>query len=300
MLDDIALFIHIVNQRGLAAAAAHINVPAATVTRRLQKLEQRLGCQLIHRSARKFRLTSEGETYYRAYADLVARFEGIAGDLEAQRSQLEGPLSVLAPTNISVGFLQSMWSAFMAAHPEILLRLYLSNETKDMLESQVDLALRIGPQQDSQLFQKRLGSTSSVIVAAPVYLAKNGTPETLEALHDHRVIANTTFPQWLLTHSKEKSTETLHLSPSAMADDIGLVKQLAGDGHGITLLPVSEVVEELRTGKLQRILGAWQGPDREFFAIWPTGRLLSLRAACLRDFMAQYIAREPVLQSRIP
>ncbi|TQV74454.1 LysR family transcriptional regulator [Denitrobaculum tricleocarpae] len=300
MLDDIALFIHIADRRGLSAAAASLNVPPATVTRRLKKLEERLGCQLILRSARKFRLTSEGEAYYRAYADLVREFEGVASDLEAQRSELKGPLSVLAPTNISVGFLQPMWSAFIARYPEIVLRLYLSNETKDMLDSRVDLALRIGPQRDSQLFQKRLGSTASIIVASPDYLAKAGTPESLDALQDHRIVANTTFPQWVMTHRADNAEVTLRLSPSSMADDIGLVKQLARDGHGVALLPVSEVVDEIWRGKLRRILTAWQGPDREFFAVWPTGRLLSLRAACLRDFMAQYIGRESVLQGGMP
>ncbi len=300
MLDDIALFIHIADRRGLSAAAASLNVPPATVTRRLKKLEERLGCQLILRSARKFRLTSEGEAYYRAYADLVREFEGVASDLEAQRSELKGPLRVLAPTNISVGFLQPMWSAFIKRHPEIVLRLYLSNETKDMLDSRVDLALRIGPQRDSQLFQKRLGSTASIIVASPDYLTTQGTPESLDALQDHRIVANTTFPQWVMTHGADKAEVTLRLSPSSMADDIGLVKQLARDGHGVALLPVSEVVDEIRRGKLRRILTAWQGPDREFFAVWPTGRLLSLRAACLRDFMAQYIGRESVLQSGMP
>ena len=85
-----------------------------------------------------------------------------------------------------------------------------------------------------------------------------------------------------------------------MADDIGLTKQLACDGHGVALLPVSEVIGAIRSGELQRILSAWQGPKRDLFAVWPTGRLLSRRAACLRDFMVRYIAREPVLQGRLP
>lgn len=300
MLDDIALFIHIVNRRGLSAAASHMKVPAATVTRRLQKLEQRLGCRLIHRSARKFRLTNEGEAYYRAYADLVSQFEIIADDLEAERAQLRGPLSVLAPTNISVGFLQPMWSSFIQSHPEILLRLYLSNETKDMLDSQVDLALRVGPQQDSQLFQKKLGSIASVIVASPTYLSRNQVPEDLDALHDHRVIATTTFPQWVLTNPGSDAEETLRLSASSMVDDIGLAKQLTRDGLGIALLPVSEIVEEIRKGRLRRVLAPWQGPDRDIFAVWPSGRLLSLRGACLRDFFARYISRESVLQGAVP
>ncbi|MCL1124347.1 LysR family transcriptional regulator [Shewanella surugensis] len=109
MLDDMALFVHIVRYHSLANAAKKLNMSAGTLTRRLQKLEQRLACQLINRSARQCVLTQEGETYYQAYADLIEQFEVIQHNLRADRSDMSGKLKVLAPTNISIGFLQPMW-----------------------------------------------------------------------------------------------------------------------------------------------------------------------------------------------
>lgn len=108
MLDDIALFVHIVQHKGLANTAKQLGLPAATVTRRLQKLETALGCQLIYRSARKFVLTTEGEVYYQAYAHLVNQFEQTTRQLNKETHELSGHLKVLVPTNISVGILQPM------------------------------------------------------------------------------------------------------------------------------------------------------------------------------------------------
>ncbi|MBD8874801.1 LysR family transcriptional regulator [Roseibium polysiphoniae] len=300
MLDDISLFVHIVRSGGLAAAAVELGLPAATVTRRLQKLEHVLGCRLIHRSARKFSLTSEGEAYFEAYAELVQQFDATTRAMSAELHQISGKLTVLAPTNVSVGILQPMWSAFVRRHPQIRLDLRLGNKLQDIYDGQVDLALRIGPQQDSQLFQRRLGVVSTIVVASREYLAEHGTPDRLSDLSAHRIIAVNGLPRWSMRNKRDGSTEAMRLEATTQVDDIGLARQLARDGLGIALLPASEMVDDLESGRLCRVLTDWQGPDREAFAIWPTGRLLSARAKCLRDFMQAHIGRMPVLQGQVP
>ncbi|WP_299380803.1 LysR family transcriptional regulator [uncultured Kiloniella sp.] len=305
MFDDISLFVRIVQKRSLAAAGQDLKLPAATVSRRLKKLEDKLRCQLIHRSARKFNLTAEGEVYYKAYADLVQQFEATSRHLSADVQQLNGKLTVLAPTNASVGILQPMWSEFIRIYPEIQLNLFLSNQTKDIHLGQVDMALRVGPQEDSLLFQKKLGETSTILVASPDYLADQREPDGLDALEEHRIILVNTVPLWKLQYCPDGwvgKSRWADVRPQAttIIDDIGLASQLARDGHGIVLLPVSEIEMELSEGALVRVLPEWQGAKREIFAVWPTGRLLSTRAKFLRDFMQDFIARNRILQGHIP
>ncbi len=305
MFDDITLFVRIVENRSLSAAGQSLSLPAATVSRRLQKLEDKLGCQLIHRSARKFSLTAEGKVYYQAYADLVQQFEATSRNLSADVHQLNGKLTVLAPTNASVGILQPMWSEFIQLYPEIQLNLFLSNQTKDIHQGQVDMALRIGPQEDSQLFQQKLGIVSTILVASPEYLADHGEPDDLDALQEHRILLVNTVPLWKLHYCPEGSVnksrwEEMRPRATTVIDDIALAKHLARDGLGIVLLPVSEIEQELEEGTLVRVLPEWQGAQREIFAVWPTGRLLSARAKCLRDFMQDFIAKNTVLQGAIP
>ncbi|WP_417684736.1 LysR family transcriptional regulator [Roseibium sp.] len=300
MLDDICLFVQIVRAQGLSAAAEKTNLPPATVTRRLQKLEQNLGSRLIHRSARKFSLTAEGEAYYAAYADLVAQFEDTSRSLSEEVHQLGGRLTVLAPTNASVGILQPMWSQFLRIYPQIRLDLRLSNETKDILDGQVDIALRVGPQPDSSLTQMRLGTVATVLVAAPGYLDEAGVPESLADLETLRTIAATALPVWTMSEQETGAKAVLRPQPSVFVDDIGMARQLARDGHGVSLLPVSEVADDLRSGALHRVLRNWRGQERIFYAVWPSGRLLNARAKCLRDFAQRFVAGEPILQGAIP
>ncbi|OUR61294.1 LysR family transcriptional regulator [Colwellia sp. 39_35_sub15_T18] len=289
MLDDIILFVHIVQSRGLAAAAKQLTLPAATVTRRLQKLESSLGCKLIHRSARQFTLTAEGQVYYSSYVSLVEQFEVTQRKLSAEVQDLSGKLKVLAPTNISLGTLQPMWSAFIKQYPDIQLELSLNNGVEDLFASQADIALRIGPQKDSSLYQKRLGASQTVLVASPCYIEKMGMPTTLNDLSQHKIIGTKLIPIWALINRQSKQKSNFHPRVVTMANDVTFVAQLTCDGIGVALLPITEVNAYIKEGKLVRILADWSGPDRDLYAVWPTGRLLSAKAKCLREFMLTYL-----------
>jgi LysR family transcriptional regulator, transcriptional activator AphB len=277
MLDDIVLFIHIVQQGGLAGAARHLNLPPATVTRRLQKLEHQLGCQLLHRSARQCVLTGDGEVYYQSYADLAEQFEQAQRQLSEDMTQLRGKLRVLAPSNISHGFLRPFWLHFTRAYPDIQLELHL------------DIALRIGPQPDSLLYQQKLGQIDKVMVASPAYLAAQGMPVQPSDIKEHRVIGTILFPRWKLSHLETGTSQEIFPRFCSLFNDTSFAKYLACDGQGIALLPITEVKRELDNGGLLRILPQWQGEPRNIYAVWPSGKLLSEKAKVLRDSLHKFI-----------
>jgi LysR family transcriptional regulator AphB len=291
MYDDIVLFVHIVQQQGLALTARKLALPAATVTRRLKRLEDLIGRKLIHRSARQFVLTPEGESFYQAYAGLVEQLEQTQQQLSFEINALAGPLSVLAPTNISIGLLQPMWSGFIKTYPDIKLELNLSNRVDDMIASGADIALRIGPQESSLLHQKRLGSLPTVLVASPNYLSSNSAPKTLDELDRHRLIGTNTLSSWPMQNIE--NTKEFEVRPrfSTLVNDVKLVTQLVCDDLGISLLPTSEVNHLIHSGDLVQVLTSWQGPSRDLFTVWPSGKLLSARAKCLRDFMHEYFEK---------
>ncbi|MEI6860372.1 MAG: LysR family transcriptional regulator [Shewanella sp.] len=298
MLDDIALYIHIVQSRGLATAAKQLHLPTATVTRRLQKLEASIGCKLIHRSARQFDLTAEGQVYYQAFYELVQTFEDTQRTLSADLQSLSGKLKVLAPSNISTGLLQPMWSSFIKSYPDIQLNLSLSNANQDILAAQADIALRIGPQKDSSLYQKGLGFIPTVLIASKDYLNNHVAPVHLNELSHHRIIGVNSIPVWTLTHRITRHQVELTPSINTFVNDIKMASQWACDGIGIALLPISEVYQDLHDGNLVQVLKDWSGPKRELYAVWPSGRLLSAKAKCLRDFMQDYIEKDVVLQTK--
>lgn len=291
MLDDIALFIHVVRQGGLAGAARHLGLPTATVTRRIQKLEQQLGRRLLHRSARQFVLTEDGEGYFQAYADLIDRFEYVQQQLNADMQQLSGKLRVLAPTNISHGFLRPMWLGFIRTYPDIQLDLRLSNQVQDIIKSKADIALRIGPQPDSLLYQQKLGQIDKILVASPHYLQQAGTPQEPADLKDFRAIGTALSPKWKLTHAETGASHEVFPRFNAVCDDTSFVKYLVCDGQGVSLLPQTEVHDELEAGQLVRVLSPWQGEAREIFVVWPSGKLLNEKAKCLREYVRSYIGK---------
>jgi LysR family transcriptional regulator AphB len=294
MYDDIVLFVHIVQQQGLASAAQKLGLPAATVTRRLQRLEASLMRQLIHRSARQFSLTADGEVFYQAYAGLVEQLEQTQQQLSGEMNVLAGPLTVLAPSNISTGLLQPMWSGFIKAYPDIKLELMLSNSVESMLSSGADLALRIGPQESSMLYQKRLGSLKTVLVATPEYLASNAEPLNIDALELHRLIGTNTLATWSMVNSKTKIKQEIRPRFATQVNDIKLATQLVCDHLGICLLPTSEVENLIIAGTLMQILPSWQGPRRDLYTVWPSGKLLSARAKCLKEYMEEFIQQSNV------
>ncbi|WP_299481027.1 LysR family transcriptional regulator [uncultured Roseibium sp.] len=300
MLDDISLFIHITQCRSLAAAASKLDLPAATVTRRLRRLEETLGARLIHRSARKFSLTSEGEAYYASLADLMVQAEATLQNLKTDLHQIRGPLRVAAPTNASIGVLSPMWSGFLKAYPEIRLTLSLSNDNKDLQDNRFDLALRFGAQTDVSLYQKRIGSVATMMVASPEYVAHKGAPQSLEDLHQHKLIWVSSLPSWHLRNRHSGAEETIYLSADIAVDDITLARQIVSDGHGIALLPVTEAAADLEAGKLEPVLPAWTGQVRNAYLVWPTGRLLSARAISLCDFIEDFMAARKILQGGLP
>ena len=289
MLDDIALFVEVVNRGSLAAGAKQVKLPAATVTRRIQRLEAQLGVKLMHRSARKLVLTHDGEVYFQTYAELVQQFNQAQQVLSQENQQLAGKVKVLAPVNISHGILRAMWVSFTNEYPDIQLDLELSNHQMDLIETQADLAIRIGKQPDSSFYQRRLGELETVLIATPAYLKAHGEPSHPSELVEHNLIGISMRKKWVLHNYVNSQSFTLYPQCRAQINDPVFVKYFVLDSQGIALVPLTEVKNELDSGEAVRILPDWKGEVRDIFLIWPGGKLLSKRAQCLRDYIFDYM-----------
>lgn len=295
MLDDIRIFIHVARSQALSAAAKHLGIPTATVTRRLQKLEDHLGCKLINRSARHFSLTAEGEAYFDAYADQIQKFEDINQSLTELTKAMTGDLHVMAPTNISTGLLHPMWVEYVKEHPNVRLKLNVSNQLQNMLAENVDIALRIGPLPDSSLYQQRLGRVTTVLITSPEYLNDHSIPKNIDDLRSHKIITSTNLSNWVLYHSGSKNKITVRPETSIEVNDIQIVRKFVLQHLGISLLPKSEIHEDLKSGRLVQILPDWIGPYRDIYAVWPSGKLLNSKAKALKTHMQKFIKNIDVL-----
>jgi len=141
------------------------------------------------------------------------------------------------------------------------------------------------------LHQKRLGSLQTILVASPGYLASNSAPQSLDELDKHRLIGTNTLTSWRMSNIDNGKECDVRPRFSTLVNDVKLVTQLVCDDLGISLLPTSEVNHLIHRGDLVQILTSWQGPNRDLFTVWPSGKLLSARAKCLRDFMHAYFEK---------
>ncbi|WDD97398.1 LysR family transcriptional regulator [Thalassomonas actiniarum] len=301
MLDDLALFVHIAKAGSLNKAALQQALPPATVTRRLQKLEQQLKCRLINRSARQFKLTLEGKKLFDDCSYLVESLQERTDLFESSVNELSGKIRLLAATNLAIGPLNQVWSTFMAKYQEIELEFILDDKVDNFLATQADFAVRVGPQQSSELYQKRIGSVKTILVASQSYIDRYGIPKTPEDLDNHLFVVGSYLKNWPLQNKDDKSQFNFHPeTPRAIANELSLIKKLTLEGLGISLLPVSEITPELTRGQLIQVLPAWAGMDRNIYLIWGNGKLLTRRAKLLIDHLTAYVQSMPGLQGQVP
>ncbi|MBV8647688.1 MAG: LysR family transcriptional regulator [Paludibacterium sp.] len=296
MLDDLSLFVCIVESGSLNAAAGKLGMPAATLTRRLQKLEQALGCRLLHRSARRMQPTGEGWQYFERCRPLLASLQQATASLDAELNRPAGAVRVLAPITLAGVLYREAWGSFLSRYPDIQLELRLANEREDLLALGADLALRVGELPDSQLGQRLLGWGHTMLVASPGYLARAPKLQTPNDLARQTLLIAEPMHTWRLRHD---NGETMTLRPDGQVrlrvNDMALAVEMAQAGHGILYCPVTAALSALETGQLCNPLPLWQGAALPIYALWPPQRTLPARVRVLLDHLLAFSAAHPRL-----
>jgi LysR family transcriptional regulator AphB len=297
MLDDLALFVTIVEAGSLNAAAAKEGLPTATVTRRLQKLEAALGYRLLHRSARRTQPTAEGTQYYEQCRPLVQALRQATMRLDATLGAVEGSIRVLAPVNFASEILAPAWASFLEQYPKVKLELELSNEVQDLVGSGADLAIRIGAMADSTLTQRKLADVRLALAAAPSYLARNGTPRNAADLAGHATIATLPLREWRLQDPVTGALTVWHPEPRMRINEVRLAVMMAEAGLGIVLAPELQCHASLESGALVRLLPEWMpATPRTVYAVWSQQRYLPARVRALVEHLASFTAQHHLLQ----
>lgn len=295
MLDALHLFITAVEEGSVTAAAQRTGLTIATASRRLSALEQQLGCRLLHRSPRGLTLTREGQAYFDECSGHVRALNHRLDNLGTALHSLAGPLKVLAPTNFATGPLDNFWPDFIALYPDIELTVEMSNDVADLLHTQADLAIRIGPQADSSLIQRYLGAIPTVLAASPSLpgLAALQTPADIQR---HTTVTSRAIADWHLT-SNANEQATLHIQHKHVVNDLALVATLVRAGAGLALLPLSQIWDDLATGKLVRVLPEWAGQRRDIYLIRPHRLSSSARAQVFMERLTAFLPTQPWLEN---
>jgi LysR family transcriptional regulator AphB len=284
-LNDVALFVQVVQAGSFAAAARRLGLPPNTASRRIQELERSLGLRLMQRSTRRLTLTDAGRTLYERCAEQVESLALAAQEVSAGQQLAIGTLRVAAPAAFFDWFLMEWIAEFLAAHPQVRTEFLLSDTRADLIAEGIDIAFRAGQIEEPNLVARHIGMSGLSLVASPDYLAARGMPRTLAALAEHDCI---TFPapsgRALWTLNGPHGAEDVSVSGRFSANSARVLMQAALAHTGIALLPAMMAAPHLQSGRLREILPQYQHSENGIYFVYPSHRQLSRAVGAFIEF----------------
>lgn len=289
---DALIFTQVVDEGSFTAAARVLELPKSTVSRRVSRLEGALGLQLLRRTTRQLNLTDAGRAFYheasRAAEALLAAEQAATSVLDEPR----GRLRVTAPAELGTRTFGIML-AFSQAHPALHVEIDLSNHYVDLIEQGYDVALRGGKPPTGSLTGRPLSGGEVYMVASPAYLKKHGTPKRSRDVAQHDCIL---FPSWVSAGgwnlTSKRGRVHVPVRGRLTINNLEGVRRAALTGCGLALLPEGHSQDDLRTGKLVRVLPGLSRSAGGLYVVYPRTRFQSAKVRAFADYLQAAFAKE--------
>lgn len=296
---EMEVFTRIVALGGLSPAARSLRMTPSAVSKLLGRLEARLGARLINRSTRSLQLTLEGQAFHDRALRVLADLDEAERSVAAAATP-KGRVRVNSNVPFGLHHLIPLVPAFTARYPEVILDLVLTDQVVNLMDERADVAIRVGPMPASQLMARKLGESPMAVVASPAYLARRGTPETLDDLAGHDLISFNFARHcdgWPFVKPDGQRISRPALG-SATAGDGETSRNLVLAGQGIARLSLFHIGPDLAAGRMVEVLKPFNPGDvEEIRAVYVGhgGRLPS-RVRVFLDFLAEAVRldRPPV------
>src|SRR5574343_1947418 len=290
-LKQIEAFASVATRGSLSAAARAEGVTPAIIGRRLDALESRLGARLLVRTTRKLTLTFEGQAFLEDCQRLLNDLANAEATVSLGGVRAGGHLKVSAPAGFGRQHVAPLVGEFMQANPEVTVNLNLSDRLVDLINENIDCAIRIGELTDSSLVSVRLGEMRRMVVASPTYLVARGVPRTPADLAGHECLSLGQQRGWLFRDPESGEAQTLKVGGSFECNDGAVLHEWALAGRGLAWRSLWEVGRDLKEGRLTSVLDAWQAPPMGIYAVFPQRRHLPLRVRLFIDLLKDNYSR---------
>jgi DNA-binding transcriptional LysR family regulator len=288
-MSEMEAFVEVVTAGSFSAAARAMGLTPSAVSKLVSRIEERLRTRLVDRSTRHLKLTAEGETYYGHCVRIVADIAEAEHAITASTAQPHGLLRVNSSVPIGTYWIEPLAQEFLARHPRMSIDLSLSDEVVDLLEERADVAVRIGPLQDSSLKARKLCDSRRVIIAAPEYLRRHGTPRTPADLAGHNCLAFNLKPSlnaWPFV--VEGKTVNIPVRGNFTGNNGISLQNMALRGLGLARLAWFQVGEAVREGRLVPVLEEFHPGDLQgVYALFLAHRFVSPRVRAFIDFLVE-------------
>ena len=280
---QISAFVSVASRGSLSAAARVEGVTPAIIGRRLDALEERLGAKLLLRTTRRISLTFEGAAFLEDCQRILRELADAEGAVSLGGIRPGGHLKVSAPAGFGRRHVAPLLMDFMTENPEVTVRLELSDRLVDLVEENVDCAIRIGDLADSSLISIRLGEMRRVVVASPDYIARFGVPPAPTFLADHNCLLLRQQRGWTLR--VEDEVRVVKVGGGFECNDGAVLHDWALAGKGLAWRSLWEVGADIKAGRLVTVLDEFAAPPVGIHAVVPQRRHLPLRVRSFIDLL---------------
>ncbi|WP_420349030.1 LysR family transcriptional regulator [Pelagibius sp.] len=290
---ELAAFVAVAEEGAFNAAARRLGSSPPAVTRLITGLEARLGARLLTRTTRKVTLTEAGQRLREDAQRILADLEEAESTVAGSQAAPSGHLRVTAPVLFGQRFVAPVLRAFLDAYPAVTASALFLDRNVSLLDEGLDVALRIGDLPDSSLIARRVGAVRRVVVAAPDYLKRHGTPAAPAALRDHRVIFPASVddaPVWGFVKGNDQ--QNLRLAPALTVNTMQASIDAALEGWGVTRALSYQVADALAEGQLVELLAGHDEAEMPIHLLHAEGRRAAAKIRSFIDFAAERLHRE--------
>lgn len=297
---EMTAFVRAVETGGFTAAARAMGLTPSALSKLVTRLEDRLGARLLQRTTRRLLLTAEGEAFYARARPILSAMDEAEAEVTQASASPRGLLRLHCGSAFGMHRLASAIPRFQELHPEVELDITISDQPPGAMEEGIDVAIRIGPLDESSMVARRICNLERVICASPAYLARRGTPRTPDDLQQHNCLWITSLPalrRW--PFDTDDGIRVVQVGGNVAANTAETVLQLAVAGVGITRLTDVIVGDAVRRGELVPILTDWHHVEPvPLYATYPSGRNLSPKVRAMVDFLVAEFGSAPWRQTR--
>lgn len=293
-LAQIRTFVRVAERASFSAAARDLKVTQSSISKAISALEKNLRTRLVNRSTRTLSLTEAGRHYYERCRQILVDLDQADAALCDLNAGATGTLNIAAPVPFGLMFISPRVVRFKQLNPALSIHLDLNDQPLNLVEQNIDVAIRLGNLSTPGLVARKLGNSSFVTVAAPAYLLTRGTPDTPGNLTAHNCLAysNLSKPlEWIFEDST--GAQSIQVNSNYQSNNLLALRDAAIAGAGIARLPLWMVDAEIKAGLLRPILDQVQLPTFGIYAAFPSARQIPAKVSLFVDFIQQELSAIP-------
>ncbi len=294
-VSEMTVFAEVVENKNFSVAARTLKLTPSAVSKLIGRLEERLGARLLNRTTRQVSLTDEGRTYHQSCLPILAAIKDAEQAITNLHEEPRGLLKVNVSTAFGLSHLEPLLPDFLATYPEIRIDLTLSESIVNLVEEEVDVAIRTGNLPDSSLIARKFGKIHRTVAASPAYLKQHGIPKTPMDLKNHnclQISTATTFNHW--EFQENGKSKIIDISGNFETNNAMALHRAALAGIGIMRSANFIVADDIKAGRLKALLTEYESEkELGIYAVYPSNRHLSSKVRVFIDMLVDAFLPHP-------